>query len=122
MYRQVQQARDNMVNVERAVRAGILAENTREMSGYGTEGMAMVDQMLHTLREGLTAHDPGEPEVNRNLVEATIRALTLAWSASEKMATGTSVTEMRSALLDVKSYVDFAAAYIATALGTEFEL
>jgi hypothetical protein len=122
MYRQVQQVLDKMSVLQRELRAGIVASSTQEMSTRGSMSMALIDEMIETLRRGAQVHDTGEPEVNADLVGAAQRALDLAWARIEKLALGTDTTLMREALLDSKTYVDLTAAYVAASLGTEFEV
>ena len=55
------------------------------------------------------------------MVQATQRALGLAWANSERVAVGSTVPEMRQALLECKTFVDYAEAYIAASLGVELE-
>lgn len=122
MYRQVQQVRDNLAPLERTVREAILADTVEDMTRLGTDAMAMVDQMLFTLKGGQQDHPMGEPRVDPNLVDAGQRQLNEAWSRAESLALAKNPTQVRGILVDVKTAVDLAAAYIAQALGTELEI
>jgi hypothetical protein len=76
--------------------------------------------MIHTLRDGMdVGGGDRQDQSTKNLLKAAERALSLAWDKGEKVSLGTNVSEMRARLLDVKTYVDFANAYISAALGTE---
>ena len=122
MYRDVQSIRDTMLNLDRTVRAGILADSTRDMSARASEGMAMVDQVLQTLRTTLnTGSTESDLKVERPLLEAAQRALDHAWSRAERVARGNSASEMREYLVDFKTWADFATAYLSAALGSELE-
>lgn len=122
MYRDVQSIRDTMLNLDRTVRAGILADSTRDMSARASEGMAMVDQVLQTLRTTLnTGSTDSDLKVERPLLEAAQRALDHAWSRAERVAIGNSASEMREYLVDFKTWADFATAYLSAALGSELE-
>lgn len=117
MYREVQRIRDDIGSAQRAVRAGILAETTRDISGFAGEAMAQIDALLFTLRN-LPSGDSGgvEPE----LIGAAQRNLNLAWAQSQRVGLGSTVPEMREALVDCKTFVDYAEAYVAASLGAEF--
>jgi hypothetical protein len=118
MYREVQRIRDDIQSVQRAVRAGILADVTRDVSGYTSEAMAQIDALINSL-----SHlPPGDNQgVEPALIGAAQRALNLAWARSERVGLGSSVPEMREALVDCKTYVDYAEAYVAASLGVELE-
>lgn len=122
MYRQVQQVLDRMSPLQNELRAGILGDSTQEMSTRGTMAMAIIDEMIETLRRANRPDEAGQPEVNTTLVDAARRALNLSWARVEAIALGTNTSVMRQALLDSKTYADLAAAYIAASIGLEFEV
>jgi hypothetical protein len=109
--------RDDIEGVQRSVRAAILADSTRDISGLSGEAMAQIDALLFSLKN-LPATDSNG--VEPALVRAAQRALEQAWTYSERVGLGSSVPEMRAALVDCKTFVDYAEAYAAASLGVEF--
>jgi hypothetical protein len=118
MYREVQRIRDDIQRVQQGVTSGILADSTRDMSGYTGEAMAQIDALISSLN-----HLPGGDTqgVEPALIQAAQRALTLAWTNAERVGVGNTVPEMRRALVECKTYVDYAEAYVAASLGVELE-
>ena len=118
-YRTVQGIRNNMVNLQQALRSAFLADSTNEMGRHATEAMAIVDEMLRTLRTDESGSDAGEgDQADQTLLQSAERALTQAWDRAEKVTLATSLPEMRERLLDFKTLADFADAYVSAALGT----
>jgi hypothetical protein len=117
-YRTLQGIRDRMVPLQQELNAACLAESTEAIGRHATTAMAIVDEVLETLRRGGTADDGGD-RVDRNLLQAAQRALAQAWESAEKVSLGTSAQEMRARALDFKTLADFANAYVSAALGTE---
>lgn len=118
MYREVQRIRDDIQRVQQAVTLGILADSTREIGGHTGEAMAQIDALIDSLNH---LPDSDSEGVEPALVQAAQRALSLAWTNSERVALGSSVPEMRQALVECKTFVDYAEAYIAASLGVELE-
>jgi hypothetical protein len=88
------------------------------MTRQTSAAMAKIDAIIRSLTNLPGGDDQGiEPQ----LVQAAQRALTLAWTGSERVAIGSTVGEMREALVDCKTYVDFAEAYVRASLGVELE-
>lgn len=117
MYREVQRIRDDIEGVQRSVRAGILAGSTRDIRGFTGEAMAQIDSLLFALKN-LPAGESNS--IEPALVRAAQRALDQAWTRSERVGLGNTVAEMREALVDCKTFVDYAEAYVAASLGVEF--
>ncbi|HZU11382.1 MAG TPA: hypothetical protein VFB58_00955 [Chloroflexota bacterium] len=122
MYRQVQHVRNTLGQLDSVLREAILADDLPAMVRLGTDGMAMIDQVIQALRRGAGEHDPGEPRVNQSMVDAAQRQLSLAWNRIEALALASDARGARAALLDSKTSVDLAAAYVAGALGEEFQI
>ncbi len=117
MYREVQRIRDDIEGVQQSIRSGILADTTRDISGYAGQAMAQIDSLLFALKN-LPAGDSNG--VEPALVRAAQRSLDLAWARSQRVGLGNTVPEMREALVDCKTFVDYAEAYVAASLGVEF--
>lgn len=117
MYREVQQIRDDIQTVQKAVRAGLLADTTRDISSYTSEAMALIDGLIQRLG-GMSVD--GAEDVEPALVRAAGRALNQAWVQSERVGVGSTVPAMREALVDCKTFIDYAEAYTAASLGVEF--
>lgn len=118
MYREVQRIRDEIQSVRHAIDEGILSDSTRDMGHRVSEAMAQIDALLYSLGHLPTDDNQG---IEPALIQATQRALSLAWANSERVAVGSTVPEMRQALLQCKTFVDYAEAYVAASLGVELE-
>jgi len=119
MYREVQHIRDNVAGVQREVNAGILAESTRDITAHTSQAMALIDGLIQSLNNlNRSGNNEG---VEPQLVDATGRALNRAWVQAERVAIGSSVAEMRQALVDCKTFVDYAEAFVSASLGVELE-
>jgi hypothetical protein len=117
MFRQLQQVRDKMDLVHQPLRNAILADSTRDMSLYLGQAQAAADETLNRLQGTVNAGVAGLSDEDGALLRAAERALDLALDAAGKVALGNNVREMRDRLLEFKTQVDFAEAYVCAALG-----
>lgn len=120
MYREIQHVRDTMTDLQIHVRSALLGEDTRDMTTEADTAQAMADQLLNKLNDTLrnpTKREFGEPRIERNFVQAAAYALNNAVTSAQGTGIATNVQEMRSRLVDFKTHVDFAEAYLRAALG-----
>lgn len=125
MYREVQRARDDIAGVQERLQAAILAEDTRAMTQYGTQAQAAADGLLRALEDAennqSAIENVGEGRVERGFVEAAAARLGKAVVDSQRIAMGTNVSEIREALIGIKTHIDYADAYLHAALGGQIE-
>ena len=125
MYREMQRVRDEMETVQAPLRSAILAEDTREITRYLGEAQAAANQLLRAIEEAGQSQQPvesfGEARVERSFVDAAAGALSKAVVDGERVAAGSTVSEMRDRLLGFKTHVDFAHAYVLAAIGGQIE-
>lgn len=124
IYRQLQELSQQMDRLLECVRSGILADTTSEMSTFAGEARTLADQMIQALDNALSATDSEDPidgSAERLYASATRAALDDAVNTGEMVDLGASAPEMRERLVDLKTNVDFAAAYLRVALGIGVE-
>ncbi|MBV9282436.1 MAG: hypothetical protein JOZ41_20345 [Chloroflexi bacterium] len=119
MHRELQHVRDSLDLIHRPLNAAILAESTRDVTAYLGRAQAASDQALLELNNALSRSGSNIGRTERSLVQAAANALTQAFGGAEKVFLGANVSEMRQRLLDFKTQVDFADAYLRAALGVE---
>ncbi|GAC1445256.1 MAG: hypothetical protein NVSMB52_05880 [Chloroflexota bacterium] len=123
MYRAVRDSLEKLRGAQQHLTTGILAEDTRSISTESSVAMAIVDGTISGLREELNHPDEGEStgdtRVNHQSVQAAVAALNRAWNSAEKVGLGANVHDMRGHLLDFKTHVDYAAAYLLISVGNE---
>jgi hypothetical protein len=117
LYRAVHEMDEKLDELERHTRAAILAGDTRTVSAEAAAAQAITVELLDRLKHVLASGD--ERDVDRRFVEAAISCLAHAWNNVEKVGLGTNVNEMRARLLDFKTPVDYAIAYLRLSIGME---
>ena len=117
MYREIRDTQRTMESILDHVRTAILAENTRDMNehaGAAQAGIVLVKQRLATISD---EGDGGGPRVDRHFLDTAVTALERAFAQAEHVAMAVNTGEMRSYLIDFKTYTDYADAYLRAALG-----
>jgi hypothetical protein len=115
LYQNVHRAVENLDRIHVPLREAILADSIEEMTERGEQAQVAADQILGAIEEGLEAHGAGR--VERVFVQAAVNALQLALTQAQRISLATDVSGVRAALLDFKTQVDFADAYLRLALG-----
>ncbi len=115
LYRATQAIEDRIDVLEGHLRTAILAGDTRLISQEVATAQAITVEVLTHLKPALASAGEGASE--RAFVQAAVDCLNHAWSNAEKVGLGTSASDMRARVLDVKTSVDYAAAYLRMALG-----
>lgn len=117
MYREIREQFGKATSLEQYLRRALLADDTRVMSTESANAQSVTLELSHALRKALD--ETGPDDANRTLVEAAATSLNLAWSYAEKVALGTSPTDMRAYIVDFKTKADHAVAYLHAAIGGE---
>lgn len=122
MYRRIQDTQNTMEALHEHMRAALLSQNTRDAIGHAgavQEASAMVlHQLENSQKEGSTGAFGGR-DIDPAIVRSAIRAMNLAIENSERVALGSNIDEMRDRLIDVKTQIDYADAYLRVAIGHE---
>jgi hypothetical protein len=125
MYRRVRELQDSMHALQGALRSATLGDDTRTITTHADEAQALTDRLLRSIENVLKGRDADIAEesagvkLERHFVRAAGRSLGIAWSGEERVGAAGSAADMRKALFDVKTHVDFADAYLRAALGLE---
>jgi hypothetical protein len=123
LYRDVQHAVDSMQRIHAPLRQAILADSTREMTERGGQAQAAADELLRQLEQALQGKTSAlearsdEGKVERFFVQAATNALQRAMADAQRILLGTDASGVRAGLLDFKTQVDFADAYLRAAIG-----
>jgi hypothetical protein len=115
LYRATQAVEERLDVLERHLRNAILAGDTRVISQETAAAQAITVEILTRLKTAVDA--AGEDDSERTFVRAGVDCLNHAWNNAEKVGLGTSAADMRARLLDFKTSVDYATAYLRMALG-----
>jgi hypothetical protein len=118
MYREIRAAAGTMDAIQAHLRRAILAEDTREIGTEASAAQALTIEMLDRLKAA-SANAGDRPDANPALVDAAMSTLNMAWQNGERVAIGSNVTEFRAAVIDFKTCVDYARAYLRAAIGSE---
>lgn len=124
-YRQLREAQRRMDEVRRHLHTAILAEDTRDMAreaGVAQTTAVQIDRTLEDQLQESRSPNWGEPSsrnVELSLVEAARSSLDSGITCVQRVELGNNVAEVREGLLDCKTYLDFADAYLQAALGDE---
>lgn len=112
IFREHQEIRDTIVRLQEILRAAILADDMAEVRKLSGDA--------HGLAENLKVAMQRVPERN-HLVHAADNAVHMAILSAQKVGLGTDVADSRPWLLDFKTNIDYADAYLTAALGLEEE-
>jgi hypothetical protein len=125
MYRGVQHLIDRMDNIQGHLRMAILSDTTRDMTAHSGQAQTLVDTLLEevddVLKSGETNEDASSRSrrIERVMTQAARDTLVDSMNSAEKVGLGANVQEMRERLLDFKTHVDFADAYLRAATGLD---
>lgn len=105
------------------LRAALLANNTRDAARHA-EAVQAASAVAHRQLEDALAQAGGPLDGegrkgHSNLLRAAVRAMNDAIERGERVALGSNIDEMRSRLIDVKTEIDYADAYLRAALEGE---
>jgi len=117
MYREVRDAARRLDEADQYLRAALLGGDTRLIGSEATRAQAVIVEVLDRLNSSV--QDSQEHDVNPQFAQAAIAELNLAWVNAEKVGLGTSPEDMKGIVLDIKTNVDFARAYLRASLGDE---
>lgn len=122
-YRDVQHLLDRMNDVQGHLRVALLADTTRDMTAHSGQAQTLVDTLLQEVDDALKARDSGLESGNRRgervMTQAARDALIDSMNGAEKVGLAENVQDMRERLLDFKTHVDFADAYLRAAAGLD---
>jgi hypothetical protein len=114
-----------METVQSHLRQALLSTTTRDMTEHSDQAQAAADLAMQQL-DGVVGNDEdampsafGEPKVERRFVDAAVNALSIAVTEAEKVALAADVDGMRARLVDFKTRVDFADAFLRASLGDD---
>jgi hypothetical protein len=119
-YRDIQETQQTMEALHEHLRAALLANNTRDAIGHAgavQEASAVVLRHIERALGSDEGGDGGGRDVDSNLVRAAQTAMSRAVDNGQRVALGTNIDQMRDRLIDVKTEVDYADAYLRVALG-----
>jgi hypothetical protein len=117
LYRATREVEDKLDVLERHLRAALLADDTRTISGETAAAQALTVEILDRLKAALAHGDEADPD--HRFVRSAVSCLSDAWNNAEKVGLGTNAAEMRARLIDFKTPADYAAAYVRLAVGSE---
>jgi hypothetical protein len=117
LYRVTRQLEDRLDVLENHLRAALLADDTRTISAETAAAQAITVEVLDRLKAVVSA--AGEDAPDHHYIQSAINCLTHAWSNAEKVGLGSSVREMRERVIDFKTPVDYASAYLQIEIGYE---
>lgn len=123
MDRELRETQRAMEALQGHMRAALLANNTRDASRHA-EAVQAASAVAHRQLEGALAGGGGPSDGEgrsgySDFLRAAVRAMSDAIERSERVALGSNIDEMRSRLIDVKTEIDYADAYLRAALGGE---
>jgi hypothetical protein len=123
VYRRLREIQLMVGALQKHLRAALLANNTRDAIGHSgavhessAAVLRQIEEALHALE---SASESDDRQVDANIIRAAERAMSLAVEDCERVALGTNVDEMRDRLINVKTQIDHADAYLRVSLGFE---
>lgn len=117
MYREIRALTTQLDELFARLRAALLAEDTREIGTAATTAQAMMVELLNAVKA--LAASEGRQDADIRFVRAALASLEGAWESAQKVALGTSASEMREYVVDIKTNADYARAYLQAAVGAE---
>ena len=121
MYRRLREIQLTVGALQKHLRAALLANNTRDAIGHSgavhESSAAVLRQIETALRSVDSDPEPADRQVDANLMRAAARSMSLAVENCERVALGSTVDEMRDRLVDVKTQIDYADAFLQASLG-----
>jgi hypothetical protein len=123
VYRKVREIQLTVGTLQKHVRVALLATNTRDaiqhLGAVQQTSAAVLRQLEDALRERGSDAESRDRNVQAGVVQAAGRSMSLAVENCQRVALGTNIDEMRERLVDVKTQIDYADAYLRVSLGTE---
>ena len=120
MNHHIQETQQTMEALHDHLRAALLSQNTRDAIGHSgavQEASAVVLRQLDQALSHARDRDAGPSGIHRTVVQAAQRAMSQAIENGERVAIGSNIDEMRDRLIDVKTQIDYADAYLRIATG-----
>jgi hypothetical protein len=122
-YRDVQHLIDRMNDVQGHLRVAILSDTTRDMTARSGQAQTLIDTLLQEVDDALKVGSSGlesrERRGERVMTQAARDALVDSMNGAEKVGLAENAQDMRARLLDFKTHVDFADAYLRAAAGLD---
>jgi hypothetical protein len=122
VYRDLQDTQLTMEALHAHLRAALLANNTRDAIGHAGAAQEAAAVVLRKLEQALRSSDnrgSALRDANPDMLRAAHSSMSIAVEAGERVALGTNIDQMRDRLIDFKTQVDYADAYLRVSLGAE---
>jgi hypothetical protein len=106
--REIQAVQEIMQTLQEHLRSALLANSTRDAVGHASAAQQASVDIAARLENQTSGHD----ESGNRLLEAAQLALNHAIENGERVALASNIDEMRARVIDLKTQVDYADAYL----------